>query len=252
MDIARLVKDRFVEVMLAPSIEKDALDFLKGIPAKKNLRLLEFGGIENPAPEKTMMRFIPGGLLEQDRDNKYFLCAEAAELFETACKMECANSGKELLIGIVTKIRPPRKRAGLYEFALKHVKHVKSNAIVIAREYAAGRYQALGMGSGQPNRKDSVRLAAERAQGNLALEFQSLGMKGLSPEEYVRKELAGDHVVLASDAFFPFRDGLDNAVDTGVKYVVAPGGSVKDDEVIAAADERGVGMIFTGVRKFCH
>jgi phosphoribosylaminoimidazolecarboxamide formyltransferase/IMP cyclohydrolase len=252
MDVTRLVKDRFIEVILAPKIEKDALDYIKGLTSKKNLRLLEFGHIESAAPEKTAFRILPGGLLEQDRDDKYFLCADALELFAPGRKMECSNSGKELTVGVVTKVRPPRKRAGLYEFALKYVKHVKSNAIVIAREYAHERYQALGMGCGQPNRKDSVRLAAERARANLALEFESLGMKGLDADEYARKELAGDHVVLASDAFFPFRDGVDDAADTGVRYIVAPGGSVKDDEVIKAADECGIGMIFTGVRKFCH
>jgi len=93
-------------------------------------------------------------------------------------------------------------------------------------------------------------LAGMRARDNMALEAKAKGAKDV--EAYIKKELAGDHVVLASDAFFPFRDGLDNAAATGVKYVLEPGGSVKDGEVIAAAEEHGICLIFTGVRKFTH
>ena len=166
--------------------------------------------------------------------------------------MTCTNSGKELTVGIPTAIKPPVERAGLYDFALRYLKHVKSNAIVIAREYAPGLYQALGMGCGQPNRKDSAYIAGLRATENLAREYGALENPVVNREEFIKNSLAGDEIVLASDAFFPFRDGLDNVAATGVKFVIQPGGSVRDGEVIGAADEHGIGMIFTGVRKFNH
>lgn len=250
--VAELIKDRFVEVIAAPSVNADALEFIQGLEDKKNLRLLEFGDIgENKHAERTM-RFITGGLLEQESDEVYYLSESPEALFKDAVEAKCPNSGKKLKVGIVTRNRPPASRAGLYDFALKHLKHVKSNAIIIAREYAEGRYQALGMGCGQPNRKDSVALAGERALENLRREHEELAVDDLTADEYAAKELAGDHVALASDAFFPFRDGLDNAARTGVKFVIAPGGSVRDEEVVAAADEHGMGMVFTGVRKFNH
>jgi len=269
---AKLIEDRFVEVIAAPSIEPDALEYIKGLGKKKaGLRLLEYGHIPTDAPEPTRLRAISGGMLEQERDDLYYLCDTAEDLFHRAKEIRCPNSGKKLDVGIVTKKKPPTGRAGLVDFALRHLKHVKSNAIIIAREYEEGKYQVLGMGCGQPNRKDSVALCGERARDNLQLEyFSTLGEKGtrdhylagltesetevfLSAEKkYADSQLASDTVVLASDAFFPFRDGLDNAAATGVKFVVEPGGSMRDDEVIAAADGHGIAMIFTGVRKFNH
>jgi phosphoribosylaminoimidazolecarboxamide formyltransferase/IMP cyclohydrolase len=250
--VAELVKDRFVEVMIAPAIDADALDFLRSLKGKANLRLLEYGGIPRGRRAPMAYRIITGGLLEQETDNVFYLTGSAEELFTSPRKLKCANSGKELTVGIVTDAAPPASRAGLYDFALRYLKHVRSNAIVIVREYAAGRYQAVGMGCGQPNRKDSVALAGARARENLAREHEELGVKKMTAEEYIASELSSDRVVLASDAFFPFRDGLDNAAATGVKYVLAPGGSVRDEEVTAAANEHGIGMIFTGVRKFNH
>lgn len=127
------------------------------------------------------------------------------------------------------------------------------------------------MGCGQPNRKDSVALAGRRATENLQREYlasinvvadRDEYIAGLdvakkaeylaAEEKYVAGQLSSEKVVLASDAFFPFRDGLDNAASTGVKFIVEPGGSVRDDTVIGAAEEHGISMIFTGVRKFNH
>ncbi|MEW5944614.1 MAG: bifunctional phosphoribosylaminoimidazolecarboxamide formyltransferase/IMP cyclohydrolase [bacterium] len=277
---ARLLADRFVEVLLAPSAPDDVIAFLAG--KKSALRVLAYGGVPSagarsggaPPSKPTVLRAITGGLLEQERDDLYYLADAAAELFRPARPMQCPNSGKTLRVGIVTKRGVPPARAGLVDFALRHVKHVKSNAITIAREYADGYYQVLGMGCGQPNRRDSVALAGSRAVENLRREFcaEETGGGGreaqvrrleaepggalekyLEREDaYVRAQLESDRVLLVSDAFFPFRDGLDNAAATGVKHVVAPGGSVRDDEVIAAAEEHGIAMIFTGVRKFFH
>jgi phosphoribosylaminoimidazolecarboxamide formyltransferase/IMP cyclohydrolase len=251
MDCAKFIENKFVEVILAPKFEKDALDYIKGLGKKKaGLRLLEYGEVRPLDPKKTNYRFVTGGLLEQERDTLFYLCKSFADLVKPAKELTDANSGKKLMVGVMTKGAPPAERAGLYDFVLRHVKHVKSNAICIAREYDKGKYQIIGMGCGQPNRKDSVMLAGMRARDNMALEAKAKGAKDV--EAYIKKELAGDHVVLASDAFFPFRDGLDNAAATGVKYVLEPGGSVKDGEVIAAAEEHGICLIFTGVRKFTH
>ncbi|MEW6200882.1 MAG: bifunctional phosphoribosylaminoimidazolecarboxamide formyltransferase/IMP cyclohydrolase [bacterium] len=271
MPTAAILAERFVEVLLAPAVPDDVLDFLK--ERKTALRILEYPepGIDR---QPTVLRGVLGGLLEQERDDKYYLTDSAEQLFKGARELECANSGKRLRVGIVTRRKISLSRAGLLNFALRHVKYVKSNAISIAREYETGKYQILGMGCGQPNRKDSVALAGQRAQDNLRREFfaHTIGTgtreeytlklekedrktlrKYLGEEKkYVRRQLRSKEVLLVSDAFFPFRDGLDNAAATMVRQVVQPGGSVRDDEVIAAADEHKIAMIFTGVRKFYH
>jgi phosphoribosylaminoimidazolecarboxamide formyltransferase/IMP cyclohydrolase len=270
---AKFIEDRFVEVIVAPAIEPDALEYIRGLGGKKkNLRLLEYGNTGAGGANPPRLRAITGGLLEQESDDLYYLCDTADGLLEPGRELSCPNSGKKLVVGTVTKQKFNSGRGGLIGFALRHCKHVKSNAIVIAREYADGRYQALGMGCGQPNRKDSVMLCAMRAVDNLRNEFlakdapaaksrdahlaaldDAAREKYLAGEDaYVAGQLQSDAVVLASDAFFPFRDGLDNAATTRVKHIVQPGGSVRDDEVIAAADEQGIAMIFTGVRKFNH
>ncbi|TET38513.1 MAG: bifunctional phosphoribosylaminoimidazolecarboxamide formyltransferase/IMP cyclohydrolase [Planctomycetota bacterium] len=252
-ETAEFLKDKFVEVLLAPSISGETLEYIKSLgKSKANFRLFEYGHIETK-PEVVHMdyRAIPGGMLTQVRDEKFYLTENMEELFKPAFEAECENSGKKLTIGIVTKAQPPKDRMGLYEFALRHVRHVKSNAICIYREYEPGKYQVLGMGCGQPNRKDSVMLAGMRATDNIGREFVDNKLDG-NKDEYVRSVLAADNVVLVSDAMFPFRDGLDNAASTGVKYVIQPGGSMRDEEVIAAADEHGIAMVHTGVRKFYH
>lgn len=252
MDVAKILAERFVEMVIAPSIEADALEYIKSLGKKKaDLRLLEAGDINRQLP-LTTLRFINGGVLEQEVDNKFYLPDTMDELFKTSFIATCRNSGKELTVGIVTKIKPSAKRSGLYEFVLRHLKHVKSNAISIGREYRPGYYQIIGMGCGQPNRKDSVALAGQRALDNLKREFKELKKKSGTAKSYIRKQLQSETVVLASEAFFPFRDGIDNIAKVGVKYVLEPGGSMRDGEVIKAANEYKMGMIFTGVRKFYH
>lgn len=253
--IAKILGQRFVEVVIAPFVEPDALEHIKSLGKKKaELRILEVGDLNNPnlaLAGQTTYRFVNGGLLEQEVDNKFYLTDTIEELFRKPFTAKCQNSGKELTVGIVTKVKPSKKRAGLYKFGLKYIKHLKSNAIGVAREYVKGYYQIIGMGCGQPNRKDSVALAGDKAINTVKLEFKELGKKG-SAKNYIKKELSGEHIVLVSDAFFPFRDGIDNVAKTGIKYVIEPGGSVRDDEVIAAANEYKIGMLFTGVRKFYH
>jgi phosphoribosylaminoimidazolecarboxamide formyltransferase/IMP cyclohydrolase len=199
----------FTEVVIAP----DADDAAKAIfAAKKNLRLLLTGALPDPMALGETFRSVAGGFLMQSRDR--------ARLTATDLK-------------IVTKRAPTAAELEDMLFAFTVAKHVKSNAIVFAKE---GR--TAGIGAGQMNRKDSARIAAVRA-GEAA-------------------EIAGLPVSLAkgsacaSDAFFPFADGLIQAVEAGATAIIQPGGSIRDEEVIAAADAAGVAMAFTGVRVFRH
>jgi phosphoribosylaminoimidazolecarboxamide formyltransferase/IMP cyclohydrolase len=185
----------FLEVIAAPSFDKAALDKFS---AKKNLRLVE---ITN-SPQKWVLKNVSGGMLVQDAD---------------------LHQLKESDLKVVTK-RPPtpeEKRALL--FAWKVCKHVKSNAILYARDG-----QTVGVGAGQMSRVDSCRLGAQKAV---------LPLKG---------------TVAASDAFFPFPDGVEEIAKAGATAIIQPGGSVRDQEVIEAADRLGLAMIFTGVRHFRH
>ncbi len=289
----KTLENRFVEILICPKIEVEALNFIKNLGKKKeNLRILEYETTPTTSLIKekydcklTELRYIRAGLLEQDRDEKYYLTPAIEDLFSEPKKIRCENSGKEFVVGVVTNLKPNIERSGLYNFALHHIKHVKSNAITIAREYEKGKYQILGIGCGQPNRKDSVALAGKRATDNLKIEFFNLNILKIdassesffdgsseskridylnksntrekklyltNEKRYVESELKSDKTVLVSDAFFPFRDGIDNIAEIKVKYVIAPGGSLRDDEVIKAANEYKMGMIFTGVRKFYH
>jgi phosphoribosylaminoimidazolecarboxamide formyltransferase/IMP cyclohydrolase len=199
---AREIASTFVEAIIAPGYTAEALTSLKD---KKNLRLLEVAGgerRETSGDHGLEMRRVSGGMLVQDRD--------AVDLDPGALK-------------VVTKRAPTREEMRALRFAWRVAKHVKSNAIVLATEYAT-----VGIGAGQMSRVDAARLARMKAN------FPSQG------------------TVLASDAFFPFRDGVDAAAEAGVTAVIQPGGSVRDAEVIAAADEHGIAMMFTGVRHFRH
>jgi phosphoribosylaminoimidazolecarboxamide formyltransferase/IMP cyclohydrolase len=195
--------ETFLEAVIAPSFDKGAMEALK---AKKSLRLLELPALgESPEswePEPQEVRSVPGGLLLQSRD--------LAGADPRGWK-------------VVTKRAPEPDELEALAFAWSVVKHVKSNAIVLARKDVT-----VGIGMGQTNRVDSVRIAAERA-----------GEKARGS-------------ALGSDAFFPFPDGVEAAARAGVSAIAQPGGSVRDDEVIAAADRLGLAMVFTGVRHFRH
>ncbi len=200
--LAERLNSMFVELVFAPSFEGDALEILK---QKQNIRLLE--DKERRRPEVTEQDFkrVRGGILVQDRD----LSSEA----------------REDMIA-VTERKPTEAEWGELLFAWRVSKHVRSNAIVFARELATA-----GIGAGQMSRVDSVRLAVEKARD---------------------ADRPLDGAVMASDAFFPFADGPEMAIEAGIRAIVQPGGSRNDPEVVAACDAAGVAMVFTSRRHFRH
>jgi phosphoribosylaminoimidazolecarboxamide formyltransferase/IMP cyclohydrolase len=199
----------FTEVIIAPEAEEEAIAL---IAAKKNLRLLLTGGLPDPRAPGLMVRTVSGGFLAQTRDNAIV---------------------DDMKLEVVTKRAPTHRELGDLRFAFRVAKHVKSNAIVYAKEGAT-----VGIGAGQMSRVDSSRIAAWKAE-------EAAKAAGL-PES-----LATGSVV-ASDAFFPFADGLLAAAEAGATAVIQPGGSMRDKDVIAAADEAGLAMVFTGHRHFRH
>jgi phosphoribosylaminoimidazolecarboxamide formyltransferase/IMP cyclohydrolase len=224
--VAERLKGRFVEALIAPDFTPDALEFLRS--KSKDLRLLRLRHPMTAPRAAPQFRQIGGGVLVQDRD----LGANAhwTGMSETP---------------FPEHLRP------LAEFGVRVCKYVKSNAIVLVREYEPGQFHLLGMGAGQPNRVDSVRkLALARAQENIARMYEAAGGRGETPEAFRRDVLA--QTVLVGDAFFPFADNIDFAAQAGVRYIVEPGGSVRDDEVIAACNRYGIALAFTGMRHFRH
>ena len=180
--------------------------------AKKNLRLLTTDGLPDPRAAGTFVKSLAGGLLVQSRDNGVITAAD---------------------LKVVTKRAPSVQELADLLFAFKVAKHVKSNAIVYVKDGAT-----VGIGAGQMSRVDSSRIAASKAADAAA----ALGLS----EPLTRGS------VVASDAFFPFADGLLTAAEAGATAVIQPGGSMRDEEVIAAADEKGLAMVFTGMRHFRH
>lgn len=218
------VPSKFVEVIIAPDFHRDALEYLS---ETKSLRLLKTGDFNRSNQEKNTYRKITGGMLAMSRD------LELWDHFETVTRKTFDKDKKELA-----------------KFMVKACKHTKSNAIVIGREYRRGFFQVMGMGAGQPNRVDSLRkLAVTKVLENLEIEYQSLKPKE-SFETYSQKALG--EMVLASDAFFPFDDTVREAAEFGIRYIVQPGGSKRDEDSIRACDELGVSMAFTGMRHFRH
>ncbi|HXH65413.1 MAG TPA: bifunctional phosphoribosylaminoimidazolecarboxamide formyltransferase/IMP cyclohydrolase [Mariprofundaceae bacterium] len=195
---AKLIAETFMEVVIAPGYSEGARAALAG---KKNLRLLLAPSAE-PVTGGWDFKRVNGGLLVQERD--------AHILERAACK-------------VVSKRQPTKAEWADMLFAWTVAKHVKSNAIVFAKDGVT-----LGVGAGQMNRVNSTRIAAQHGGD---------AIKGSA---------------VASDAFFPFRDGVDALAEAGAAAVIQPGGSVRDEEVIAAADEHGLAMVFTGIRHFRH
>jgi len=225
---AKRLDKKFIEIIAAPRFEPEALEILK--KKSETLRLLELTGFDKPFESRYIYKHVTGGLLEQTRD---------AGLFE---KWE-----------VVTKAAFPENKKGLSEFAMSVCKCIKSNSISIAYEYEPGCYMLLGMGAGQPNRVDSIgKLAAPKARNNLKEMYDKSAelQKAMTCEEYVKKVFS--ECVMASDAFFPFDDSVVHAYEAGLRYILSPGGSIRDDEVIATADRLGVSMVFTGMRHFLH
>ena len=218
------LKGKFVELIIAPGYDEDALAFLKN--KSKDLRILELS-MENGVPLENTYRYIVGGMLVQSRNRGLY------EKWE-----------------VVTEHPFPEEKRGLAEFALTACKYTKSNAVVIAREYEKGFYQILSIGAGQPNRVDAIRkLAATKAAENLKLLYEREKPE-LDEDEYIKNIMS--ECVLASDAFFPFDDSIIHSAENHIRYIVSPGGSIRDKEVIAAANRLGVSLVFTGMRHFLH
>ncbi|MFQ6673523.1 MAG: bifunctional phosphoribosylaminoimidazolecarboxamide formyltransferase/IMP cyclohydrolase [Fidelibacterota bacterium] len=197
-DIAEELRKIFVEIVLAPGYDSEALGIFS---KKKKLRILEVGDVSERG-EALEFKYVDGGMLIQERNVK-------------------AISGDDLQV--VTKTRPTENHIRDMLFGWTVLKHVKSNAILTARDSTT-----VGIGPGQVSRVDAVDIA-------------------------VRKSVTGTTgAILASDAFFPFRDSIDRLAGTGIEAVIQPGGSIRDQEVIDACDEHGIAMVFTGVRCFRH
>lgn len=217
---AEALKGRFVEALIAPDFDADALEFLKA--KSKNIRLLKLKQPLAPAKPQQMLKQINGGMLVQDVD-----------------------TAAEAKWDVVSSTTFPGNKEALAKFGIKACKHTKSNAIVLVEEYADNQFAVLGMGAGQPNRVDSLRkLSVTKATQNLKTRDPEI-----SDEEIARR--IGESVFI-SDAFFPFADSIDEAHTVGARYIVEPGGSIRDEEVIAACDKYGIAMAFTGTRHFKH
>jgi len=209
LETAQEISSIFTEVVIAPGADQDAKDLFA---LKKNMRLLVTPGLANPAAPSLGYRQVSGGFLVQDKDNGHLDMSD---------------------LKVVTKRAPDDTEMSDMLFAWRVAKHVKSNAIVYARDGAT-----VGVGAGQMSRVDSCRIAARKAAD-------------MAEALKLPRPLTQGSVV-ASDAFFPFADGLLTAAESGATAVIQPGGSMRDDEVIAAADEAGLAMVLTGMRHFRH
>jgi phosphoribosylaminoimidazolecarboxamide formyltransferase/IMP cyclohydrolase len=208
-ETAKEISEIFTEVIIAPSISDEAKNILS---SKKNLRVLITGGLADPEKSGVMIKSVAGGFLAQTKDN---IIVDKEDL------------------KVVTKRQPSEQELDDLLFAFKVAKHVKSNAIVYAKNGST-----VGIGAGQMNRLDSSRIAARKSDD--AAKMINL------------KEPLAVNSVVASDAFFPFADGLMAAADAGVTAIIQPGGSIRDDEVIEAANNANLAMLFTGIRHFNH
>lgn len=198
-ETAQAMREVFYEIVLAPSFDPSALETLQ---KKRDLRILELGNSPSTADIGVEVRQVSGGVLVQTPD----------EVNEDPSTWQ-----------VVTELKPTQDQMKDLIFAWKAVKHIKSNAIVIAKDQTL-----LGMGAGQPNRLNSVELSLKAAGS------------------------ASTGAILASDAFFPFPDGVETAATGGIAVVIQPGGSIRDNEVIEAANRLGLVMLFTGMRHFRH
>lgn len=207
LETAQMLKPIFLEIVMAPSFAPDALELLC---TKKNLRVLKVDMTKDNTVRKQYVS-MNGGMLVQDRD---------------------INTKPVAADQCVTELKPTAEQLADMEFAWKIVKHVKSNAIVVAK---GG--MTYGVGAGQMNRIGSAEIALKQAQNTLKEEGKDIMTEGL---------------VLASDGFFPFNDCVALAAEYGIKAIVQPGGSIRDEDSIKLADEKGITMLFTGERHFKH
>lgn len=207
LETAQMLKPIFLEIVMAPSFAPDALELLC---TKKNLRVLKVDMTKDNTVRKQYVS-MNGGMLVQDRD---------------------INTKPVAADQCVTELKPTAEQLADMEFAWKIVKHVKSNAIVVAK---GG--MTYGVGAGQMNRIGSAEIALKQAQNTLKEEGKDIMTEGL---------------VLASDGFFPFNDCVALAAEYGIKAIVQPGGSIRDEDSVKLADEKGITMLFTGERHFKH
>ncbi len=207
LETAQMLKPIFLEIVMAPSFAPDALELLC---TKKNLRVLKVDMSKDNTVRKQYVS-MNGGMLVQDRD---------------------INTKPVAADQCVTELKPTVEQLADMEFAWKIVKHVKSNAIVVAK---GG--MTYGVGAGQMNRIGSAEIALKQAQNTLKEEGKDIMTEGL---------------VLASDGFFPFNDCVALAAEYGIKAIVQPGGSIRDEDSIKLANEKGITMLFTGERHFKH
>jgi phosphoribosylaminoimidazolecarboxamide formyltransferase / IMP cyclohydrolase len=208
-DAARDIIKVFAEVVIAPEVTPEARAVLS---TKSNLRVLVTGGMPDPAAAGMTVKSVAGGFLLQSRDAGRIAAAD---------------------LKVATRRKPTNRELSDLLFAFTVCKHVKSNAIVYAKDGAT-----VGIGAGQMSRVDSARIAAEKAKH--------------AAKEAGQSEPLTVGSVVASDAFFPFADGLLAAAEAGATAVIQPGGSLRDKEVIEAADEKGLAMVLTGMRHFRH
>ncbi len=207
LETAQMLKPIFLEIVMAPSFAPDALELLR---TKKNLRVLKVNMNKDDVVRKQYVS-MNGGMLVQDRD------VNTKEVAEGQC---------------VTETVPTEEQMNDMSFAWRIVKHVKSNAIVVAKNG-----MTFGVGAGQMNRIGSAEIALKEAENTLKEEGKDIRNEGL---------------VLASDGFFPFNDCVAMAAEYGIKAIVQPGGSIRDEDSIKLANEKGIAMIFTGERHFKH
>lgn len=207
LETAQMLKPIFLEIVMAPSFAPDALELLC---TKKNLRVLKVDMTKDNTVRKQYVS-MNGGMLVQDRD---------------------INTKPVAADQCVTELKPTAEQLADMEFAWKIVKHVKSNAIVVAKDG-----MTYGVGAGQMNRIGSAEIALKQAQNTLKEEGKDIMNEGL---------------VLASDGFFPFNDCVALAAEHGIKAIVQPGGSIRDEDSIKLANEKGITMLFTGERHFKH
>ncbi|MEH7308360.1 bifunctional phosphoribosylaminoimidazolecarboxamide formyltransferase/IMP cyclohydrolase [Neobacillus drentensis] len=196
---AERVKEIFLEIIMAPDFDEEALELLK---EKKNLRLLRVGDLRMEPEPELLLSSVSGGVLIQEEDVKQ-ISSES--------------------LRVVTERSPSEEEVEQLLFAWKVVKHVKSNAIVLTKDF-----QTIGVGAGQMNRVGSAKIAIEQAGEKAAGSF------------------------LASDAFFPMSDTVEEAAKVGITAIIQPGGSIRDQESIEAANKHGIAMVFTGIRHFKH
>ncbi len=207
LETAQMLKPIFLEIVMAPSFAPDALELLQ---TKKNLRILK---VDMTRDDKVRSQYVSmnGGMLVQDRDSSIVPVSAG----------QC-----------VTEAKPTESQLADLDFAWKIVKHVKSNAIVVAKDG-----MTYGVGAGQMNRVGSAEIALKQAAATLKEEGRDINAEGL---------------VLASDGFFPFNDVVALAAEYGIKAIVQPGGSIRDEDSVKLANEKGITMLFTGERHFKH